>query len=85
MFVGDNFEVNLINPNKQDTEDFINTVYSLSLIPKITRTTRTAVHSATLLDNVFTNDLENKLESGLLINDISDHLPAFILIRLMNV
>lgn len=55
-------------------------MHSISLIPKITRPTRIAVHSATLLDNVFTNDLEN----GLLINDISDHLPAFILIRPMN-
>ena len=32
-------------------------------------------YSATLIDNIFTNELTNQIISGLLINDISDHLP----------
>jgi hypothetical protein len=33
--------------------------------------------SSTLIDNIFSNNLENKIMSGLLITDISDHLPVF--------
>ena len=36
---------------------------------------------ATLIDNIFTNELTNQIISGLLINDISDHLPIFSLTR----
>jgi hypothetical protein len=30
-----------------------------------------------LIDNIFTNDLNNYAFSGLLLSDISDHLPIF--------
>lgn len=35
------------------------------------------MNGATLIDNIFTNDMPNYVRSGLLINDISDHLPVF--------
>lgn len=59
------------------TDKFINTTYSVSLYPKITRPSRITPHSSTLIDNIFTNNIENNTVSGLLIVDISDHLPVF--------
>lgn len=59
------------------TEEFINTMFSMSLFPKMTRPSRVTSHCATFIDNIFTNDIENNTTSGLLINDISDHLPVF--------
>ncbi len=59
------------------TEEFINTLYSLSLYPKITRPSRITSHSASLIDNIFTNQIDNNTVSGLLVCDISDHLPVF--------
>lgn len=53
-------------------------MYSLSLYPTITKPSRITSHSATLIDNIFTNLLDNKTISGLLVNDISDHLPVFL-------
>ncbi len=53
------------------TDEFINTMYS------ITRPSRITSHCATLIDNIFTNDIENNTMSRLLINDISDRLPVF--------
>ncbi len=50
---------------------------SMTCYPKITRPTRITSHCATLIDNIFTNDINNNTVSGLLINDISDHLPVF--------
>uniref|UniRef100_A0A8C7YP82 Reverse transcriptase domain-containing protein n=1 Tax=Oryzias sinensis TaxID=183150 RepID=A0A8C7YP82_9TELE len=52
-------------------------MYSISLFPKITRPSRITNQCVTLIDNIFTNDIENKTVNGLLINDISDHLPVF--------
>ena len=34
--------------------------------------------SATLIDHIYTNDLDNVLLPGIIISDISDHFPIFI-------
>lgn len=78
MFICGDINVDLLNPNKhKSTEEFINTIYSLGLHPKITKPSRITAQSATLIDNILTNVLEDKIVSGLLVNDISDHLPVF--------
>ena len=47
-------------------------------MPLITKPTRVTKSTATLIDNIFTNNA-NKTghQSGILLNDISDHLPSF--------
>ncbi len=47
----------------------------------ITLPTRITSHTATLIDGIFTNHSENYLCSGLLLSDISDHLPIFCITR----
>ena len=44
----------------------------------ISRPTRIASYTATLIDNIFTNNIDNFMTSGLLFNDLSDHLPIFV-------
>ena len=79
IFICGDFNIDLLNPNKHKmTDDFINTLYSMNLYPKITRPTRITSHCATLIDNIFINDIINSTISGLLVNDISDHLPVFM-------
>lgn len=53
----------------------------MSLYPLITRPTRITTHSATLIDNIFTNGIDEKITSGIIINDTSDHLPVFAAIQ----
>ena len=78
LFICGDTNIDLLKANQHRmTEEFINTMYSMSLHPNITRPSRITVHSATLIDNIFTNDIDNKTISGLLVNDISDHLPVF--------
>lgn len=78
IFICGDYNVDLLNPNKHKvTDKFINTMYSMTLCPKMTRPSRITSHCATLIDNIFTNEIENKVVSGLLINYISDHLPVF--------
>ena len=78
VFICGYFNIDLLNPNKHNIiDEFVNTMYNMSLIPKIPRPSRDTSHCAPLIDNIFTNEIENNTISGLLINDISDHLPVF--------
>lgn len=57
------------------TGQFLDTMLSRSFVPFITHPTRITSNTATLIDNIFTNDIENCAASGLFVTDISDHLP----------
>ena len=48
--------------------------------PLITRPTRITSNRATLIDDIFTNNLNNFSVSGIMFWDISDHLPIFTLL-----
>jgi len=61
----------------QPTKLFIHTIFSLGLLPLITKPTRITTFSETLIDNIFTNVLSTMHISGAFITDISDHLPIF--------
>jgi hypothetical protein len=57
--------------------------YSHDYIPSIDRPTRVSINkhgqkSATLIDNIFTNDILACIHSGVLITDLSDHYPTFL-------
>ena len=39
------------------------------------------VETAILIDDIFTNVIDRKVISGLIINDTSDHLPAFVVVQ----
>ena len=52
-------------------------MHYLGLYPLIVRPTRITFHSATLIDNIYTSQINNILNSGLTIDDITDHLPIF--------
>lgn len=77
-FICGDFNIDLLNFEKHEaTDEFINTMYSMSFYPRITRPTRVTAHSATLIDNIFSNDIQMDSSSGILVCDITDHLPVF--------
>ena len=57
------------------TNEFIENLFSHMFVLLINKPTRNTAHSATLIDNIFTNNLSNKALNCILINDLSDHLP----------
>ena len=78
IYLMGDFNLNLMNhQSHQQTSEFLDVMYSNMLLPLITRPTRITAHTSTLIDNIFTNHVENSLFSGLLFTDISDHLPIF--------
>lgn len=79
LYIMGDFNINLLNTNTHArTNDFINSMYSNSLFPVITKPTRISDHSATLIDHIYTNCVSQQYgKSGILFSDISDHLPIF--------
>ena len=39
--------------------------------------TRISKYSTTLIDHIYTNDVKFRFVSGIIIDDLSDHLPIF--------
>ena len=73
LYLCGNCNVNLLNYNHHHngTTDFVDSLVSLNPFLCITKPTRITRHSSTIIDNISTN------KSGLLMNDITDHLPIF--------
>ena len=72
------YNINLLNyENHQHTSGFIDQLHSNSLISLINKPTRVKKQSATLIDNIFTNslnDMDHTIQ-GIIYSDISDHFP----------
>ena len=60
---------------------YLNSVISSGSFCLIDKPTRLGESSATLLDQLYTNNLTTPIARGILESDISDHLPTFVLIR----
>ena len=59
------------------TERFYNLLLEQNYLPTITRPTRICKSSATLIDNILISiKLQDAYKSGIILNDISDHLPS---------
>ena len=80
IFLCGDFNIDLLKyNNNKGTQHFIDMLFSLGIYPLIDKPSRITDSSATLIDNIFINELNSNITSGLLINDISDHLPIFCL------
>ena len=72
------FNLDLLQYNHHTpTQEFIDTLFSQAFIPLISNPTRLTSYSATLIDNIFTNNLSQNVLNGIVLNDLSDHLPVF--------
>ena len=64
------------------TDRFLSANLSLNLVPNITRPTRITKNTATLIDNIFiSQSWLGSFDSGVLIHDVSDHLPSTISLK----
>ena len=58
--------------------DFLNTLHSFAFFPTIKTYTRVTNSCKSAIDNIVTNIRNTKLETGVVIHDISDHYPSFL-------
>ena len=81
------WNVNLLSCETHDhTDEFINMFADFGFFPLITKPTRVSQTSATVIDNIFTNnhpDIANSFH-GILLTDISDHFPIFHVSKLLH-
>ncbi len=83
-FITGDLNIHPLQPNHEPTENFTNRVLSLNIIAHITLPTRITDNTATLIDHIpvhhdYTNALDRLILDNF-INNISDHLPNFILV-----
>ena len=77
ILLGD-FNINLLNIKEiSHYHDHLLNTLSYGFHPKITQPTRFTDSSASLIDNICSNIFTEKSVTGLLISNISDHLPYF--------
>jgi hypothetical protein len=72
------FNIDLFKSESCDYANyFTEQLFTSSFFPLITKATRITHHTATLIDNIFTNNMEQLDDSinGIIFSDISDHLP----------
>ena len=80
VLVGD-FNIDLLKlKEKSIINDYFETILSNSFIPKITLPTRITNNTATLIDNIFSklSDISSSSIAGVVLVNISDHLPCFL-------
>ena len=81
MFLVGDFNFDLLKVNTHDeTSAFFNKMMSNFLLPVISFPTKINIVNDTLIDNIFTNEFCPDLISGNFTEDISDHLPSFLII-----
>ena len=80
-FITGDFNFDLIKAeNHTDTFEFLEVMATNFLLPTITVPTRINPRNNTLIDNIFSSEINPDLKSGNLTVGISDHLPSFMII-----
>ena len=85
LVIGIDHNMDLLKASRHtNTQKFLDYNLEINLLPVITKPTRITNSSATLIDNIFiSNKLQQDYNSGIIISDLSDHLPTAL--RLNNV
>ena len=75
VYIMGDYNINLLNVHTHiSTADFIDMMYAYSFFSLITKPTRVTGNIATLIDNIFCNDVDClDMMNGIFYNDISDH------------
>ena len=79
MYLMGDFNINISDTTNQYVRKFLDLLASHALFPSTDKPTRITPDSLTLIDNIFCNVNPKNNVSGLLYQDISDHLPIFLL------
>ena len=80
-YIMGDFNVDLLKSSLHgSSSEYIEGFYTTGFYPLISLPTRLTDTTATLIDNFWTNNLQNEIKSGLVTVRISDHLPIYAFI-----
>ena len=82
LFVMGDFNVNLLDyASHIPTGDFVNNLFSHSLLPCIHHPTRVSEQRGSIIDNIYTNATNANITSGNILMQITDHFPQFMILK----
>jgi len=82
VFVCGDFNYDLLDMSQNSqTLEFFSSFTSAGFLPLISKPTRAQDASATLIDNIYCNNLSFVLKSGIIFDDTTDHFPIFATIN----
>ena len=86
LILGLDHNLDLLKESKHGpTHEFLEMIYDVGLVPTITKPTRITTSTATLIDNILVDQhMHSHTSSGIIIDDSSDHLPCYCIIRDLN-
>ena len=76
------YNINLLNYNTHPaTANFLDELSANNFLPYIIHPTRHTVSSSTIIDNIFSNVVDTRTESGNILTQITNHFPQIMLMR----
>ena len=80
------FNIDLLKLESCDYSSRFTEQFFTPFVPLVTKPTRITSHSSSLIDNIFTNKIDkiDKSLNGIILSDISDHLPILHICDLDN-
>ena len=77
LYLSGDLNINLLNyDNHSGSEFLVDQLFTMSLFPQINKPTSIVHDCYSIIDNIFTNVLHEKMHCGILIDHTSDHLPV---------
>ena len=84
VMMGD-FNIDILKyDTEKDSADFLDSMYTSYLLPYISTPSRVTPCSKTLIDNIFSNNIEDGSISGNIVTTICDHYAQFLLLQNVN-
>ena len=82
IFLMEHFNINILQyDNNKDSQEFLDKMHSNFLMPYISSPSRVTPRSQTLIDNIFSNKIEEESFSGNITTTVSDHYAQFLLLK----
>ena len=76
------FNIDLLKyDTEKDSADFLDSMYASFLLPYINAPSWVTPRSKMLIDNIFSNNIEDGSKSGNVVTTISDHYAQFLLLQ----
>lgn len=77
IYIMGDYNVNIFNYSGQHAKNLVNLFHTYSFFCTINKPTRVTNTSATIIDHIWTNNIENHIKSGIIFDSTSDHFPVF--------
>ena len=82
IYICGDFNIDLLSYNvNNNTKNFVDQMFSMSIFPLINKPTRITNQCHSIIDNIYTNSIKEDIISGVIIADISDHFPIFSILQ----